>query len=63
MPEIVDWHHLSWDKHRYVQLNDESTCMVCGKTQDNHWFARTNPKKLLDEVSNIVDEYDRRLLE
>lgn len=62
MPEWVDWQHIS-QKHKYVQINDEPVCATCGNGMDNHWFPKQNPKKILDEANQIVDEYNRKLLE
>jgi hypothetical protein len=61
-PDWVDWQNIS-QRHRYVQFNDETVCGVCGNGPDSHWYPRINPKKLLDEVEQIADDYNRKLLE
>ena len=62
MAEWLMWEQLS-QKHRYIQENDDKVCMVCGNDMEHHWFPRVNPKLLLDEVEQIVEDYNRRLLE
>ena len=62
MPEWVDWQHLS-QQHKYIQEGDATVCMVCGNDMNHHWFSRVNPKPLLDEVEQIADDYNKRLLE
>lgn len=62
-PEWVNWEHLS-DHHRYVQENDSTTCMVCGRGMENHWFPKQNPRKVLDEAMQTVEDYiNRQMLE
>lgn len=62
MPEWVDWLNIN-ERHRYIQQDNEITCIVCGKDMGNHWFSKQNPKKVIDEASQVADEYIRRLLE
>lgn len=62
MPEWVDWQYIN-EHHRYIQQDNESTCLVCGKNMNNHWFSRQNPKRILDEAEQVADEYIRKLLE
>ena len=69
MTEWVMWENIN-ERHRFTTVENwpnngppPTECVVCGKTKDNHWFPRTNPKQLWDEVDQIVDDYNRRLLE
>ena len=61
MPEWLDWQHIS-QQHTPVS-EDGKTCITCSGDLDTHWYPKTNPKKLLDEVADIVDEANRKLLE
>ena len=60
-PEWVDWNHLS-NQHRYVQEDNNPRCMTCGVGPENHWYPKLNPKNIWDEATQIVDDYNRRLL-
>ena len=62
MVEWVEWSQLS-QQHTFKTVDNETNCMVCGNGPDNHWYPKGNPKKLLDDVADIVDEYNRKLLE
>ena len=62
MPEWVNWDNIN-ERHKYVQEDDATNCKVCGREMTNHWFPKVNPKQLWDEVDQIVDDYNRRLLE
>ena len=61
-PEWLNWDNIT-ERHKYVQEDDATSCKVCGREMNNHWFPKTNPKQLWDEVDQIVDDYNRRLLE
>lgn len=61
MPEWLDWQHLS-QQHRPVS-EDGTTCITCGNALDTHWYPKTNPKPLLDEIAQIVDdEFNKDIL-
>lgn len=72
MVEVVDWHNLN-ERHRFVTVETWSSsstnslppdiCVVCGKSQDDHWFPKQNPRVVLEQASNVVDEYLKKLLE
>ncbi len=62
-PEWVDWQHIS-ECHKYVQVNNEPTCTVCGRDMSNHWFPKKNPQVVLDEAIQTVEDYlNRQILE
>ena len=62
MPDWVDWQNIN-ERHKYIQQDNEPTCMVCGRDMTNHWFPKQNPKKVIDEAEQIVNNYNKRLLE
>ena len=69
--EWVNWENIN-ERHKFTIVEQWSsnntgppptTCYICGKQKEEHWFAKVNPKQLWDEVDQIVDDYNRRLLE